>query len=234
MDSKAVVPQRQSEVLPNYDILDLEGLTPNEAKFVSAYVRHGNSTKAYDEIFPNTEDPAKFGRALAKTRKVNVAITKQLSDIVVREAGSKNAILAETVRNGTYDIRDLYDEDGNELPLSDIPESLARSISGIEIERGPNGEVTKRKLSFANKTSAQNLLYKHMDLFNDKGNSDDAKVVNNYFIKSKIDNLNTESRKIIAEQCIVTDPTDPVKTRSFGDFDFSDIDAVDGEVVDAE
>lgn len=232
MDSKEIVPQRQSEILPNYDISDLDGLTPNEAKFISAYVRHGDSTKAYNDLFPDAEDPVKLGRALAKTKKVNLAIRKQLNDIVVREMGSKNAILAETVRNATYNTKDMFDENGKILPLNEIPEDMARSISGFEIENGPNGEIIKQKFSFTNKTAALTLLYKHMNLFQEQDN--DAKVVNNYFIKSKIENLNTESRKIIAEECIITDPTDPVKTRSFGDFDFSDIDAVDGEIIDAE
>ena len=113
----AIVPQRQSEVLPNYDIADLEGLTPNEAKFVSAYVSSGNSTKAYEEIFPNTEDPAKLGRALAKTKKVNKAIEQKEG---VKPKGQFDDINANKPKGADTVILKFKDGTRATIPIKDL------------------------------------------------------------------------------------------------------------------
>lgn len=224
-DEKQVIPQRGNIPLPSIEIEDFKGIRPDQAQFISAYMQTGDAGKAYEMIYPGVAEPVKKGRALLNTKSIKKLVAKQVNDVVVRELGSRNSVLAETIRIGTYDVRDLYDENGNERPINELPEAIARSIQAIEVEKDEFGNVIKQKYQFANKASVMNLLFKNMNLYQE--DTEKSNTINHIHIGNIISGMDAGAMKILAEQGIIVDPSDPVKTRSCSNNNFDDI--IDGE-----
>lgn len=222
-ESKENLPKRTVDRTPSIDYSIMDGMTPHEAMFANAYIRTGNVSKAVAEVFPDEIDPVTFGKNLLATKRVKKAVSGMMNDIVVRELGSKSAVLAETLRMSTFNPKDVMNEDGTFKTLNELPDEVSRAITSVEWD-----EFGHPKYKFANKSSYLNLLFKNMNLY--KEEEETSRKVNINIINSTIENFDTNALKILAEQGAIIDPTDPVKTRSMSDNDFGDI--IDGEVTE--
>lgn len=89
-----------------------------------------------------------------------------------REQYLKRTILRNLDRITNVDLRDAYDDDGNLLPIKQIPRHVVDAIQSIESEelwggtgreRGVVGDL--RRVKFLDKTKALDLLGKYLKLF---------------------------------------------------------------------
>jgi phage terminase small subunit len=69
-------------------------------------------------------------------------------------------VIRELARIGFLDPADLYDENGQLLPVPRMSEDARRAIAGIDVELGKDGGVTK-KVRLANKHVALETLAKY-------------------------------------------------------------------------
>lgn len=93
-------------------------------------------------------------------------------------------VIAEYAKIAFFDIRKIYGDDGNLLPVCDLDDDSAAAIAGIESyeERMQAGEETivtgvVRKVKISDKIRALDGLGKHLGIF-DKDNSQKKPIVN--------------------------------------------------------
>jgi hypothetical protein len=84
-------------------------------------------------------------------------------------------VLREYARIAFFDLADLYDAEGNLLPLDQLPIDARRAITSIETEelfdrdRGTKTPIGGlRKIRFANKVSALDALAKHLGMLKNR------------------------------------------------------------------
>ena len=107
------------------------------------------------------------GLAPGAKRKAAQRVRDMLADAI-----DPDHALREAGRLAYSDIRALFDEAGNILPVKQWPEGLARSIAGIDVLKrnvvsgdGKQDEVLKVRLW--DKVRALEMLFKHLGLLKD-------------------------------------------------------------------
>ena len=150
-------------------------LGPKQARFVEEYLKDLNATQAAERAGYSAKTAASQGGRLLHNVEVSKAIEDGCAARAKRTGITADVILGELLRLARVDIREAYDATGHLLPIKQIPEDVARAISGIKVldefegsgdERVKIGEV--REVKFHDKTRSLELLGKHLKLFTDK------------------------------------------------------------------
>jgi len=126
---------------------------------------------------------AGYAATSARTTASQLLASEDVQTLVAKLAAERNEelkisardVLLELHRMLTADVSLAFGEDGNLLPIHDIPLDLRRVISSIEVEevwegRGEDRVQTGvlRKVKFWSKEKGAELLGRHLALFNDK------------------------------------------------------------------
>ena len=149
-------------------------LPPKEEKFCCEYIKDRNGTHAYIRAgYSPTGARANASRLIAKDNvrwRINELISEELKKIKL----DANFIIRELLKHATIDISDVYDDEGNLLPLYEMPEPLRKAIVGIDIEEEYSGKGADRKIvgytkriKFTDKIKAIELLGRHLKMFTD-------------------------------------------------------------------
>lgn len=163
----------------------LVGLTPMQAAFVGHYIVEKNATDAAKKAGYSAKSASQLGYQLLQIPSVSTAIEKKFQMQARRLDLSADRVLQEIMRVALADISQAYDEEGNLKPVHEIPEDVRRAIVGIETETLPalqentplEGEEQVReevlipsvkKVKFADKNRALELLAKHLKLLTEK------------------------------------------------------------------
>ena len=88
--------------------------------------------------------------------------------LLARSEWMAQRVIGEIKALALVDLRTAYDDHGNLLPIKDLPDAIARSITQYETETYTDlhGEVTvTRKIRFADKLAALKLLGQTVKLF---------------------------------------------------------------------
>lgn len=150
-------------------------LTPKQERFVQEYVVDLNATQAAIRAGYSEDTAYSQGQRLLKNVEVQSFVEKARNEQAKRTGVTADTILFELLRIARSDLGQAFDDNGNLLPIKEIPEDVRRAISGVEtfeefdghgVERVKIGET--RKLKFWDKTRALELLGKHLGLYVEK------------------------------------------------------------------
>lgn len=220
-----------------YKLEDYEGLSPLQARFVTEYVKTNDEIKAYVNTYGDCDNPSEEVKNLMRTRSVKKAINSQVKALALRLMGTDNSVLAELIRNATYDPRDLFNDDGSLKNMKEIPEDLARCITKISVKdiKEKVGESIHKvgeivDISFSNKITALDKLMKHKGLLTENVNVGNVNITQ--VIANTINNMSDDAKNAIAKEGLILDENDLSGKRSIKDFDFSEV--LDAEYTEAE
>ena len=90
---------------------------------------------------------------------VGVELVKRVKKLGEKYKITTNRVLKEQAQIGFFDPRELFDDEGNQIPIKKLPKHIAAVISGFEIDQ----DGTQR-LKFCSKHSALIELGKFLDL----------------------------------------------------------------------
>lgn len=174
--------------------LPMDQITLRHIEFANEYLACGNAARAYQKIFKTNMDNA-YG---AGPKLLNHPTVRAIVDEAKLNAHRKLEITAERIIHelaciAFYDIEDIYDDQGNMKPLSEIPEDARRAIVSID----PAGEFAK-KAKIEGKRGALQLLGQTMALFIEKKlvdeKSEQTITMNRADLEERIENITGEGR----------------------------------------
>lgn len=152
---------------------------PQHEHFCQLYVlsRHGKRA-AKEAGLPTTfvSNPNMFLR-----RPYIAARIREILGLAMANADvTPERVMRELARVAFADARDLYDDEGNLLPVHMLNDDIAATISGIDVETHMEGKgddarpVTLRKIRRVDKMAGLSLLAKHFKIVGDEGDGVNA------------------------------------------------------------
>lgn len=155
---------------------DESELTAKQRRFADEYLIDLNATAAYKRAGYAAEGNSAEVNAsrLLSNAKVAEYIQAAMDERSQETKIDANKVLSEIGKLAFADIRKVFDSEGRLLPIHQLPDEIAASISSIEVvtSRVPGGEPADvehtSKIKFWDKRGSLELLGKHLKLFTDK------------------------------------------------------------------
>lgn len=150
-------------------------LTPKQRRFVAEYLVDSNATQAAIRAGYSPRSAHSIANELVEKPDIRAAIEAAEQRRLNRLDLKADDILRELLTFAKTDIRKAFDKSGRLLPIHEMPEDVARAISGVKVfeefdgqgsERVKVGDV--REVKFWDKVKGLELLGKHLKLFTDK------------------------------------------------------------------
>lgn len=141
-------------------------LAPSRELFLRIYVAQGclDAQKAYIAAgySPNgAKQSAHQTLKLPAVRaRLEILLRKQLQKVDI----TADRVMLELGRRAFSDIREIFDADGNLLPLTDLPDDAAAAIDGIEIVEEKDKGARTIKVRRSGKDAALGLLARHFKI----------------------------------------------------------------------
>ena len=143
------------------------GLSAKQEKFLDEYVLDFNGKQAAIR--------AGYAHSTAKKRASEILATEagkaRLAEIarLRREAykPTVDRVLEELSRIAFFDVRKIFDEEGNLRPVEELDEDTARAIAGVEVTQMADGN-TKTKVRTIDKSKALETLARHLGMLVDR------------------------------------------------------------------
>lgn len=145
-------------------------LSAREENFCQNYLIDFNAGRSAREAGYSVSSCYEIGSKLLR----NVKIQGRISELRIQLGKDFNAtrerIAQEYARLGFFDIRDIYDEEGELIPVPQLPTDVAAAIAGVEVSNEwtklPDGShvITGqlKKVKIADKRAALDSLVKMM------------------------------------------------------------------------
>ncbi len=149
-------------------------LTPKQQAFAREYLIDLNATKAAIRAGYSAKNADKIGSELLGKTRVKAEIQAAMDKRAEKVELTSERVLTEIGKLAFADIRKVFDERGNLLPVHMLPDEIAASVSSIEVvtKNIPGSEPAEvehvSKIKFWDKRGSLELLGKHLKLFTDK------------------------------------------------------------------
>lgn len=149
-------------------------LTNKQKAFVKEYLVDLNATQAAIRAKYSKKTAGAIGEENLKKPDIAKAIQAEMDKRGKRTEITADKVLQELAKLGFADIRNVFNEHGQLLPIHMLPAEVAASISSIEVvtTRIPGSDPVEvehtSKIKFWDKRGSLELLGKHMKLFTDK------------------------------------------------------------------
>lgn len=144
-------------------------LNPKQVRFVEEYLIDLNASAAALRAGYKHPD---IGRRLVTKSHVSEAIAEAQEERSKRTRIKADNVLVELARLAFSDVRKLFDEQGDLVPMRELDDDTAASIAGIEVTEivsGGQGFLTRvKKVRRWDKPKALELLGKHLKMWTDK------------------------------------------------------------------
>lgn len=117
--------------------------------------------------------PSMAGHSLLKKPMVQRALGKLLRERIERTQVTVDRVITELACIALFDPADMFDDDGDMLPIVDMPESARRAIAGFKVKAEEDDDgctTTIVDMRLNAKNDALKTLAQHLGMLNDKLN----------------------------------------------------------------
>lgn len=150
-------------------------MTPKQARWYGEYIKDFNATGASRRAFGLSDASAAVdGARMLRNAKVSAAIAAWKARQMDKMEITAEGVLQGLWKLATYDSRNLYDQDGNRIPVHLLDDVTAAAVAAVEDE---TTETTKeavttvrrnQKLRMAEKGQNLERLGKYFGLFGEE------------------------------------------------------------------
>ena len=132
---------------------------PKHEKFAQEYCVDFNATQAAIRAGYSKKTAKQQGSRLLTNADISSRVKEIATKDITKVEMNPDRIVRELTFLGTADVSKAFDEEGNLLPIHEIPEDVRRAIAGFELveERDENGEGTghmTKKVKFWDKNTS--------------------------------------------------------------------------------
>lgn len=146
-------------------------LTAKQELFIQEYLIDLNATQAAIRAGYSKNTATIIGHENLSKPYIQEAISEAKAQRQERTEITQDMVVKELARIAFLDIRKAFDENGDLLPITDMPEDVARAIGGMDISQLSSDDETisvLKKIKLIDKKGALELLGRHMAMFTDK------------------------------------------------------------------
>ena len=140
-------------------------LSPKWLKFADEYLVDLNGAQAAIRAGYSEKTARSIANRLLTYVDIQEYIQKRRKEIQKSLQITQERILEEEARLAFVDVRFLFDENGDLLPIHKIPEDARRAIAGVEITDLEKVKGVKRKYRLSDKGRALERISKHLGLY---------------------------------------------------------------------
>jgi len=161
---------------------DADGLTAQWRAVINHYLAdpQRNKKAAYQQVYdPKRKQPDGPLRAAAtrlfKNSAVKAYVDRRNADVAAALELTQERVVREWVRLGFFDVRKLFDADGNLLPIHQLPDDVAAAVASVEVVAvkgtGKEGEpvVHVKRVRLWDKRATLDAMARHLKMFGDEG-----------------------------------------------------------------
>lgn len=110
-------------------------LNPKQQRFVTEYLVDLNATQAAIRAGYSKKCANRNGPRLLSNAVIQEALQERYQQIVFKgSVASPEEVLGGFTNDTRFDPRKLFDENGDPLPIADLPDEAALSLTGFEID----------------------------------------------------------------------------------------------------
>jgi phage terminase small subunit len=149
-------------------------LTPKERLFVKEYLIDLNASAACRRAGFQTKRPNEYAATLLTKPNISAALTFELAEREKRTEITGDMVIKELALIGFQNVQQLYDDEGQFIPIHKLPEQVARTVAGVEFTEG---EERLTKVKTWDKKGALEQLGRHFKLFTDVSESTNTNTV---------------------------------------------------------
>lgn len=146
-------------------------LNPKQRRFVAEYLIDLNATQAAIRAGYSSHTAASQGERLLRHAEIEQAVKNGKARQLDRAELSALRVLEELRRLAFFDIAQIFDANGDLLPIHEIPEEARAAIAGIEVVRanlnpsdGKRDDDFLHKVKLTSKDRALEILARHFGL----------------------------------------------------------------------
>lgn len=160
-------------------------LTPKEQVFVREFLAHGNATRAAVLAGYSAATAGVTGSKLLRKAKVSAELANLRGKLLAKLEISAERVIQGIAELAFFDMRKFFTAAGNLIPIHDLDEQTARALKGCDVEKlfkhfgkgqaEESGTITKIRV--ADRLEALELLGRHLKLFTDKIEVNDASAI---------------------------------------------------------
>lgn len=155
-------------------------LTSKQERFVAEYLVDLNATEAAKRCGYSQRTAYAQGSRLLSNAEIAAAVAKGKAKQLKTADLTAARVLEELRRLAFFDVAEFFDDDGNLLPLQQIPVEARAAIAGMEVARanldpkdGKKSEEWLHKIKLAPKQASLEMLAKHFALLTEVVRVDD-------------------------------------------------------------
>lgn len=141
-------------------------LTPKQERFVQEYLVDLNATAAAVRAGYSKKTANRIASENLSKPDIQAAIQEAIQKRQERTEITQDMVIQELAKLGFFDIRKLFDEDGEPLDISKLDEDTAAALVGLDVldVSDSNGNYAGfiKKYKMADKIKALELLGKHL------------------------------------------------------------------------
>lgn len=178
-------------------------LKTNERIFVAALLADPQMNPAAAAREAGYKRPYQAAQRLLRKPEVNAilskAVTKRAEELDINAA----RVLRELTYIGLLNPQEMFKEDGTMLNPRQMPEHVARAISGFEVETWIDDEGQPRskiKVRLCSKNNALELIARHLGMLNDKLDLNSS--IDQETLKLLVQAANTTQGKVVDVKAI--------------------------------
>jgi len=161
----------------------IKPLNPKQQKFADEYLIDANSRQAVIRAGYSPKHAKQQAYDLLRQPNVQQYLADKRAALGEATGIKAQAVLERYAAIAFFDIRTLYDENQNLIPLHRLPPATAAAIAAWETTDKKDGTGTLVKVRLHDKIDALNALAKHLGLF-EKHNKQQGDGHNVVFIGS--------------------------------------------------
>ncbi len=144
-------------------------LTDKQAQFVKEYLIDLNATQAAIRAGYSKDTANVIACENLSKPYLQAAIQKEMDKRAKRTEITQDRVLQELATIGFLDIRRAFDDEGNIIPIKDMPEDVARAIGGLDyMAFGDDEKGVTSKIKLIDKKGSLELMGRHLKMFTDK------------------------------------------------------------------
>lgn len=127
-------PEEAEREIKEIEKINDRGLTFKEEKFISEFFIDGDKNKAAIRAGYSAWSSNAAASKLMNNPRIKKEIEIRREKIRERYEISHDRVAEEYAKLAFSNVKDLFDDDGNMLPLNKIPNHVSAAISGLEID----------------------------------------------------------------------------------------------------